>query len=103
MSSSFDSEVYVERQRLPGVAINLQRLMRYAMGGHDKPASLKVEYRSDVDTSEWWTFTWIDFHGQERRAEAKELELCLFRAAVSMRRDDERARKYAGMPPEEKP
>jgi hypothetical protein len=101
MSSMFDSEVYAERQRLPGVAINLARLMRHVMFlCQPHKAVLQVEYRSDVETGEWWTLSW-----GEHRAEATTLELCLFRAAVIARRDDERAKKYAGRvrPADEEP
>ena len=92
MSSLFDSEVYAERQRLPGVAINLARLMSIALHSGIDPQSvtLTLEYRADVDTGVWWTLRWGD-----RFAGSKELEICLFRAAVLMRRDDDRAQKYA--------
>ena len=97
MSSLFDSEVYAERQRLPGVSINLQRLMQTALwSGEPKTVTLTVEYRKDVDTGMWWELRW----GDGQYVAAKELELCLFRAAVAMRRDDKRAKKYAGMPEE---
>ncbi len=92
MSSLFDSEVYAERQRLPGVAINLHRLMQAALwSGDPKTVTLTVEYRKDVDTGMWWELRWGDGHF----VAAKELELCLFRAAVVMRQQDERAKKYA--------
>jgi hypothetical protein len=29
MTSAFDSEVYAERQRMPGVTVSLPRLMQY--------------------------------------------------------------------------
>lgn len=99
MSSAFDSEVYAERQRLPGIAINLPKLMKDALWksgenpGHIANVTLTLEYRPDVDTSHWWTLRW----GKDQFVAAKELELCLFRAAVLMRREDERAKKYAGM------
>ena len=101
MSSLFDSEVYAERQRLPGVSVSLTKLLNSLLwaitdDSNERKVSLSVEYRHDVDTSQWWTIQWGDC-----RAEAKELELCLFRAAVLARRDDERSRKYAGMPSEE--
>ena len=94
MSSAFDSEVYAERQRLPGVSINLAQLMQELMwAGHSpQQATLTVEYRSDVDTSLWWTLRW-----GEQFAAATTLELCLFRAAVIRRRDDERTKKYASV------
>lgn len=102
MSSAFDSEVYAERQRLPGVSVSLARLMQAALFGASpddagplKEVTLTLEYRPDVDTSQWWTLRW----GDGQFAAAKELELCLFRAAVLMRRDDERAKKYAGQTP----
>jgi hypothetical protein len=93
MSSAFDSETYAERQRLPGVAINLPRLMQHALhcGIDPQTVTLSLEYRPDVDTCSWWTLRWGD-----QFAAAKELELCLFRAAVMMRRADERSKKYAG-------
>lgn len=92
MSSLFDSEVYAERQRLPGVSVNLSRLMQAALwSGDPTSVSLTVEYRPDVDTGMWWTLRW----GDGQFAAAKELELCLFRAAVLMRQSDERAKKYA--------
>src|SRR5262249_28854304 len=98
MGSAFDSEVYAERQRLPGVSINLVRLMQTMLwsSGEDgkdiRPIRLHLEYRPDVETSQWWTIAWGgDF------VSATTLELCLFRAAVMLRRDDERAQKYAGM------
>jgi hypothetical protein len=96
MGSLFDSEVYAERQRLPGVSVNLSRLMQHLLweqGGtkaEPGPVTLTLEYRPDVDTSQWWTLRWGD-----QFAAAKELELCLFRAAVIARRSDERAKKYA--------
>jgi hypothetical protein len=90
MSSLFDSEVYGERQRLPGVSINLPRLMQHALWSGIDPKTLTVEYRGDVDTSQWWTLRWGDNY-----AASKDLEVCLFRAAVQMRRDDDRAKKYA--------
>lgn len=97
MSSAFDSEVYAERNRLPGVSIGLQKLMQSILwNGKQEPVSLTLEYRPDVDTSQWWTLRW----GEGRFAAAKELELCLFRAAVSARNEDERAKKYAGIPTE---
>jgi len=105
MSSAFDSEVYAERQRLPGVSVSLARLMQHALWNQGErqqelgPVTLTLEYRSDVDTSQWWTLRW----GKDQFVAAKELELCLFRAAVLMRRDDERAKKYAGMTTEPAP
>ncbi len=94
MSSAFESEVYAERQRLPGASISLPRLMQDLMWSvADKKATLTVEYRPDVETSQWWELRWGD-----QFAAATTLELCLFRAAVLRRRDDERAQKYAGMP-----
>lgn len=91
MSSLFDSEVYGERQRLPGGTISLPRLMQHALwsGIDPQTVTLTVEYRPDVDTSQWWTLRWGN-----QFAAAKELELCLWRAAVLMRRNDERAKKY---------
>lgn len=103
MSSAFDTEVYTERQRLPGVTVSLQKLMNDLLWksgenatpdcGGIQPVTLTLEYRPDVDTSSWWTVKW----GDGQFTSAKELELCLFRAAVIARRDDERAKKYAGM------
>ncbi len=100
MSTAFDSEVYAERQRLPGAAIDLTRLLRALLSLSnvypDQPqVSLILEYRPDVDTSHWWTLRW----GGGNEISAKELELCLFRAAVLARQSDERARRYAGMAP----
>lgn len=107
MSSAFDSEVYAERQRLHGLSINPNHLMFTAIWVGDRedppaalPVSLTVEYRPDVDTSQWWTLRW----GKDQFASAKSMQLCLFRAAVLMRRGDERAKKYAGLasqPPSE--
>jgi len=84
MSSMFDSEVYAERQRLPGVSISLSKLMHELMWSleKEKTVTLTLEYRPDVDTSQWWELKW-----GEQMAAAKELELCLFRAAVIRRRD----------------
>jgi hypothetical protein len=94
MSTAFDTEVYTERQRLPGVSISLPGLMQHLMWSQGQPASvsLTLEYRSDVDTSQWWTLRWGD-----QFATGKTLELCLFRAAVLARRDDARAKLYAGI------
>lgn len=91
MGSAFDSEVYAERQRLPGVTVSIPRLMQdlvYAVA--EKRATLTVEYRGDVETGLWWELRW-----GEQFAAATTLELCLFRAAVIRRRDDERAKRYA--------
>jgi hypothetical protein len=91
VSSAFDSEVYAERNRLPGVSVNLARLMQHLMWlCEPHKATLEVEYRPDVETSQWWTLRWGD-----QFAAAQTLELCLFRAAVIARRSDERAQKYA--------
>lgn len=92
MSSAFDSEVYSERQRLPGVSINLPKLLRELLWGRGEPKRVTVtlEYRPDVAGSLWWEIRWGD-----QFAAATELELCLFRAAVIRRRDDERAQRYA--------
>lgn len=94
MSSAFESEVYAERQRLPGVAINVATLLKLAVWNTPDcpPASLTVEYRADVDTRTWWTFRWGD-----QFAAAKDLEVCLFQAAVMMRKNDKRAQRYAGI------
>ena len=102
MSSIFDAEVYAERQRLPGVSISLPKLMQAmlwqeakhvgaieASPNRERNVTLTLEYRPDVDTSKWWTLRW----GDGQFAAAKELDLCLFRAAVAARRDDERAKK----------
>jgi hypothetical protein len=52
MTSAFDSEVYAERQRLPGVTVSLPRVMKAALwsgGGNPvKEVTLTVEYRPDV-------------------------------------------------------
>ena len=99
MSSAFESEVYAERQRLPGVAIDVAAILKLAVWNTPDcpPASLTVAYRPDVDTRTWWTFRWGDqFVG------AKDLEVCLFRAAVMMRKGDKRAQRYAGMQGDEK-
>lgn len=105
MSSAFDSEVYAERQRLPGVTISLTKLMQELLWAEARdtgaieasprqrePVTLTLEYRPDVETSMWWTLRW-----GEQFAAATTLELCLFRAAILRRRDDERAKRYAGM------
>lgn len=94
MSSSFDTEVYAERQRLPGVTISLSKLLTHLMWAREGwcKATISAEYRQDVDTGEWWTVSWGD-----QSAEGKTLDLALFRAAVIARRTDERAKKYAGM------
>ncbi len=98
MSTAYDAEVYAERQRLPGAAINLPRLLHALLwldsADKHQPVTLTLEYRPDVDTSQWWTLKWSG-----GCAAAKDLELCLFRAAVLARRDDERAQRYAGMAP----
>jgi len=106
MSSALESEVYAERQRLPGVGISVPKLMRELMlsasypesGGADmREVSLTVAYRRDVETSQWWTLKWNrlrdDGAYDRMSAEATTLELCLFRAAVLARRDDERAKR----------
>lgn len=97
MGSAFESEVYAERQRLPGVAIDLAQLMRYALFAGVNPATvhLTMQYRPDVETSEWWVLAW----GEGPTAAsvgATRFDLCLFRAAVALRRSDERAKRYAG-------
>lgn len=99
MSSAFDTEVYNERQRLPGVTMSVPRLLSYLMWTLEKErkVTLSIEYRHDVDTSEWWEVRWGD-----QFAAGKTLELALFRAACVARRDDERAKKYAGMTEEPK-
>lgn len=92
MSSTFDSEVYAEQQRLPGVTVSIPKLMHHLMWlVQPMRASIEVEYREDVETGQWWTVRW-----GEQFAAAQRLELALFRAAVIARRDDERAKKYAG-------
>lgn len=98
MSSSLDSEVYAERQRLPGVMVSIPRLMLAALWSvPEQPrVTLTLEYRPDVDSSQWWTLRWGE-NGDEFIS-SKELEVCLFRAAVILRRTDERAKKYAGIP-----
>lgn len=89
MSSAFDSEVQAERHRLPGVSIAVAKLMKELLwesgsSGKIHTVTLTVEYRPDVDTSQWWTIRWGD---KGSFAAAKELELCLFRAAVAAKRE----------------
>ena len=89
MGSAFDSEVYSERQRLPGVSISLPKLLRELLWAADKKSvTLSLEYRADVSGCEWWEIRWGD-----QFAVATTLELCLFRAAVIRRRDDQRAQR----------
>jgi hypothetical protein len=102
MSSRFDNEVANERRKLPGAAVNLARLMHHLLwsGGHDhdgpQPVTLTLEYRRDVDTSHWWRLRWGGDGADGCVAEAKDLELCLFRAAVMARRDEGRAETPSG-------
>jgi len=100
MGSAFDSEVYAERQRLPGVTIGVSKLMQHLLWSlEDGHVEVKVERRSDVDTSMWWTVNWgvgFDGGGWKGSVSATTLELALFRAAVIARRDDDRSKKYAG-------
>ena len=96
-----DTEVYTERNRLPGVSISISKLMQHLLGSIEKGnVSITVEHRSDVDTGMWWTVAWGEKDTPRGRfAAATTPELALFRAAVFARQDDERARKYAGMEP----
>jgi hypothetical protein len=95
MGSSFESEVYRERQRLPGVSINVVRLMREIL---DTTEDAGVEVRLTLSRGRWEIAAYKAGSNEPLLiAWAQELELCLFRAAVHQRRRDERAMRYAGM------
>ena len=96
MSTWLDMEVANERKHLPGVSINIQRLLTelvFADECHDvnrkKEVRLTVQYRPSVETSLWWRLVWFDGEG-DCFAEASRLELCLMRAAVLLRRENKR-------------
>ena len=106
MSSLFDSQVYAERRRVPWAEIDLIQFAReVALSGSDADRKLPeaadaclrgrgfhsgqndfqltVQYRPDVASRFWFSIEWTGEDGERHSVEAQEIELCLWRAAIS--------------------
>ena len=97
MSSLFDSNVRDRRNHTEWAVMSLTAFMKdmaisggsLAISGQERrpgehvncPVRLTCQYRHSVASRYWWTIEWADELGIEHRAEAQELDLCLWRAA----------------------
>ena len=97
MSSLFESKVRDRRNHTEWAMMGLSAFMRdmavsggsQAISGQERPpeghvsypVKLTCQYRHSVASRFWWSIEWTDEQGIERRAEAQELDLCLWRAA----------------------
>lgn len=106
MGSLFDSQVYDARKRVPWAEIDLLQLAREAaMSGADADQKLPeaadtclhgrryysgkndfqltVQYRGDVASRFWYTVEWTGEDGERHSVSAQEIDLCLWRVAIS--------------------
>lgn len=89
MSTLFDSKVYDRRRQTPWARMNVVAFMRDMMTNREPDSQvtsalgviLTCRYRHDVASRTWWTIEWTTVDGGRCRAEAQELDLCLWRAA----------------------
>lgn len=81
MTSLFDSAVYQRRNATPWAEIDLPYFLADLAQNGEGPTSLQVNKRPSVSSRLWWTLTWKSVDGEEHRAEAQTMGLCLWRAA----------------------
>lgn len=89
MTSLFDSRVRDRRNHTEWATMSLSAFMKdMAISGGSGteertncPVRLTCHYRASVASRYWWTIEWTDEQGEQHRAEAQELDLCLWRAA----------------------
>ena len=91
MVSTFDSAVYQRRKHTPWAKMSLlafakEMCFNEHIGNQygnevETEVMLKIKPRHDVDTRYWYELTWVSADGEWHTVSAKELDLCLFRAA----------------------